>query len=811
MTTGDACTTFLALLFLLVFHSLSGCGPFTCDGSRGSLLAARGWALDDVRWSPGCSHHELPPVHRGERVEGLQLADQAQLRHRQGEPVPAGRDEPAVSQNQDGVEAQGGGVKEKHLQGRGPGPGARAGLLPQALPHGLHDHAGLPGPRAPPVRGGYDHPLAVPALGGQRGERRDLLRQETPGQTPAPPQHQAQPVRRGSRSQGRERVSQFTRCKSSAILEKFALLKSVGQRTSLEGGDGGRRIPPLKPKRSPNTQLSVSFDEASVGRACGGGLGARFGPPTPHRRGSQEEAEEEEEEEEEPVYIEMVGDAFREQGLPEEDSDHSEAIYEEMKYPLLEEGPSRELRWSKLALARPRLPGACKAGARVPPYDIPPPFPNLLLHRPPLLAFPQAPSHKAYKGPPASRLPVLQHGEPPKEEDPANPPGGLAPAGRARSHSTPLPPQASGQHRPEKELPTSQTMAGPGLHPGPQHPAHPKAERDRPPSSVGLACASAKQAAHPPGEPRPDKEPPGLPGLFCSVAKVTRPQSGLFKATAAGRAPPEHPGLPGTLAGAWPYCAPPACKRPPAYDSLKPGVGPKACPSAPQHSTVRTQAPAFASICCSRAIANSEARTAGGPAGEGGSGRNWQRKLSCGRKAKDPEAGGARGWSGGGESLAKEERTSGPPLKAEDPEGASLKGPTRSGLPQPCPMVCQRNEDPTLGHRLGRSASTSGVRQPLAHLQRQSSQSRDSPSQSLHHPQPQGQQGSREKDGKLLEVIERKRCLCKEIKARRRPERSLCKQDSMPILPSWRKAADTRKTGTPPCQRQHTVLWDTAI
>uniref|UniRef100_UPI00398E795F neuronal tyrosine-phosphorylated phosphoinositide-3-kinase adapter 1-like isoform X5 n=1 Tax=Pristiophorus japonicus TaxID=55135 RepID=UPI00398E795F len=586
--------------------------------------------------------------------------------------------------------------------------------------------------------------------------------------------------------------------------------EKVGQRTSLEGGDGGRRIPPLKPKRSPNTQLSVSFDEASVGRACGGGLGARFGPPTPHRRGSQEEAEEEEEEEEEPVYIEMVGDAFREQGLPEEDSDHSEAIYEEMKYPLLEEGPSRELRWSKLALARPRLPGACKAGARVPPYDIPPPFPNLLLHRPPLLAFPQAPSHKAYKGPPASRLPVLQHGEPPKEEDPANPPGGLAPAGRARSHSTPLPPQASGQHRPEKELPTSQTMAGPGLHPGPQHPAHPKAERDRPPSSVGLACASAKQAAHPPGEPRPDKEPPGLPGLFCSVAKVTRPQSGLFKATAAGRAPPEHPGLPGTLAGAWPYCAPPACKRPPAYDSLKPGVGPKACPSAPQHSTVRTQAPAFASICCSRAIANSEARTAGGPAGEGGSGRNWQRKLSCGRKAKDPE-GGARGWSGGGESLAKEERTSGPPLKAEDPEGASLKGPTRSGLPQPCPMVCQRNEDPTLGHRLGRSASTSGVRQPLAHLQRQSSQSRDSPSQSLHHPQPQGQQGSREKDGKLLEVIERKRCLCKEIKARRRPERSLCKQDSMPILPSWRKAADTRKTGTPPCQRQHTVLWDTAI
>uniref|UniRef100_UPI00398F6542 protein SLC31A2 isoform X3 n=1 Tax=Pristiophorus japonicus TaxID=55135 RepID=UPI00398F6542 len=36
MTAGDPCTTFLALLFLLVFHSLSGCGPFTC-GKTNSL------------------------------------------------------------------------------------------------------------------------------------------------------------------------------------------------------------------------------------------------------------------------------------------------------------------------------------------------------------------------------------------------------------------------------------------------------------------------------------------------------------------------------------------------------------------------------------------------------------------------------------------------------------------------------------------------------------------------------------------------------------------------------------------------------
>nr|XP_029511064.1 neuronal tyrosine-phosphorylated phosphoinositide-3-kinase adapter 1-like [Oncorhynchus nerka] len=68
-----------------------------------------------------------------------------------------------------------------------------------------------------------------------------------------------------------------------------------------------------------------------------------------------------------------------------------------------------------------------------------------------------------------------------------------------------------------------------------------------------------------------------------------------------------------------------------------------------------------------------------------------------------------------------------------------------------------------------------------------------------------------QRDGKLLEVIERKRCLCKEIKAQRRPEKSLCKQDSMPILPSWRRTPEPRKTGTPPCQRPQAVVWDTAI
>ncbi|XP_035267381.1 neuronal tyrosine-phosphorylated phosphoinositide-3-kinase adapter 1-like isoform X1 [Anguilla anguilla] len=191
---------------------------------------------------------------------------------------------------------------------------------------------------------------------------------------------------------------------------------------------------------------------------------------------------------------------------------------------------------------------------------------------------------------------------------------------------------------------------------------------------------------------------------------------------------------------------------------------------------------------------------------------------------------------------------------------AGLRALGRSGLPLPCQTfpACHRNGE--LG-RLGRSASTSGVRQSSSNVQRQCSLPREALSQvpgqsqsqapctpTLSHQQQQLQlhqqhlqqqlhlqlhyqhlahlsqchpptsggtpsqaQAQTQRDGKLLEVIERKRCLCKEIKAHRRPERSLCKQDSMPILPSWRRTPEPRKTGTPPCQRQQAVVWDTAI
>ncbi|XP_078064994.1 neuronal tyrosine-phosphorylated phosphoinositide-3-kinase adapter 1-like, partial [Mustelus asterias] len=492
----------------------------------------------------------------------------------------------------------------------------------------------------------------------------------------------------------------------------LSLFFPVKLKLGFEAGEGGRRIPPLKPKRSPNTQLSVSFDENSAA-APSVTSGPRYGPPSDPARGSEEEGRVVEEEEE-PVYIEMVGDVFKEQSAADEDSDHSEAIYEEMKYPLPEEG-LRELRWSKFSLSRPRAPRAfSQPNPKGPPHDIPPPFPNLLLHRPPLLAFPRPASQKAYKPQAGSKLPVLQHGDSvptpsgvqalgqpapraPKEEGPSQ--GAVVPSGRARSHSTPLPPQASGQHRPEKELPTSHTMKALAQSAlvAPQAQVYQKAEREAP-ASLSIISSSVRVTTHSllaqlPSDQKVDKELSTLQNALCSVNKGstgTRALSSLYKVPVA-HGLLEHTGLAGPVSVAWPYL-PLACKRPPAYESLKAGTAQKICPAV-YHAAVKTQgqdrASGFAGVCCSRPVANAETRS---PPGEGpaNAGQSWQRNPSCGRKGPETE-GGAPGRSGASESLDKEEKPSGIPVKSQAHDGASAKGSSRSELPQPCPITCQRS------------------------------------------------------------------------------------------------------------------------
>ncbi|XP_050789233.1 neuronal tyrosine-phosphorylated phosphoinositide-3-kinase adapter 1 isoform X2 [Gopherus flavomarginatus] len=569
--------------------------------------------------------------------------------------------------------------------------------------------------------------------------------------------------------------------------------KTGPQKSCSESRELGRKVPPQKPKRSPNTQLSVSFDETYSSRPLvtptGGGAPPQFGRAFSHGHAKGSDPEDEE-----PVYIEMVGDVFRGARGPqpppagEEDSDDSEAIYEEMKYPLPEEANGVP------ASPRPRQAKADKG--KTSPCDIPPPFPNLLQHRPPLLAFPQGPGHKGYKAgtQEASKLPVPCHAK----EAPAvpHPPGhpALAPSGRARSHSTPLPPQPAGQQKAEKELPSSHSLICPPAKPLPSMLPVPQTAKDKPAVSYTMVYSAVKVTTHSglPAEQKTEKEISVLHGMLCA-----RPATEPVGKPAPRPAPP--------LGMLWTYPAPcGGMKHPPAYESVK-GAGAKAAAVPPVVKFQLQDRRAFASIACSHVVAGADEETLS---------MGWalQRKgLYANRKGKEPEkpTEGAQVWNGSGEAQLKPEREekalvgpslSGIPVRAPGPEGMVPKMPgCRTGLPVPCQTfpACHRNGDLTGGYRLGRSASTSGVRHTVIHTQRPCSHPKDT--------------ASLERDGKLLEVIERKRCVCKEIKARHRPERSLCKQESMPILPSWRRTTDSRKAGTPPCRRQHTVLWDTAI
>ncbi|KAL2097943.1 hypothetical protein ACEWY4_007150 [Coilia grayii] len=173
--------------------------------------------------------------------------------------------------------------------------------------------------------------------------------------------------------------------------------------------DDCRRVPPPKPKRNPNTQLSTSFDESYIRTHS-----SKCSPPasqeslvlspselqSPPARDSDSD---------EPVYIEMSGSAAAvaaaaaaaRDAQRSEDDEPGEAVYEEMKYPVLDELDSG--RWepsgyrSQCVTPCPpdppeTLSSRCSTPRGTPLCDIPAPFPNLLTHRPPLLVFPPAPA-----------------------------------------------------------------------------------------------------------------------------------------------------------------------------------------------------------------------------------------------------------------------------------------------------------------------------------------------------------------------------------------------------------------------------------
>lgn len=184
-------------------------------------------------------------------------------------------------------------------------------------------------------------------------------------------------------------------------------------------------MPPPKPKRNPNTQLSTSFDESYI-RSHGNKKSSLLWDKASSR--SQSPASRDTDEDE-PVYIEMVGNILRELGGQQAAEDEqNEAVYEEMKYPMLED-----------FLQDPHA-GLLEPEGWASRCDIPPPFPNLLTHRPPLLVFPSAPaqcSPNSDESPltplDVSRLPMMEN------------------VSYSKSGGGGEPPQSSGSHRKERD------------------------------------------------------------------------------------------------------------------------------------------------------------------------------------------------------------------------------------------------------------------------------------------------------------------------------------------------------------------------
>ncbi|XP_049604228.1 serine/arginine repetitive matrix protein 5 isoform X2 [Syngnathus scovelli] len=193
---------------------------------------------------------------------------------------------------------------------------------------------------------------------------------------------------------------------SSEAVDHSLVSACRGDRCDVQGcSEDCRRVPPPKPKRNPNTQLSVSFDESYIKTHSGGVCPAKALHRTcsPCERNAspppQSDDSPTDDCEDEPVYIEMGGiDVRGRELLKSEDEEAGESVYEEMKYPMLDD---MEYRTDPVGCRSacptpapydPEPPSRCSTPRNIPFCDIPAPFPNLLTHRPPLLVFPPAPA-----------------------------------------------------------------------------------------------------------------------------------------------------------------------------------------------------------------------------------------------------------------------------------------------------------------------------------------------------------------------------------------------------------------------------------
>ncbi|KAK6483939.1 neuronal tyrosine-phosphorylated phosphoinositide-3-kinase adapter 2-like, partial [Huso huso] len=345
-----------------------------------------------------------------------------------------------------------------------------------------------------------------------------------------------------------------------------------------------KKIPPPKPKRNPNTQLSTSFDESYIRNHCSMKSSKR------EKSSSQTHSPARDTDEDEPVYIEMVGNILRD--FKGDNEDQSEAVYEEMKYPIFDD-LGQDAKWpvicnyENVSCTTPTVPDLELIKSMVPSApkgmlcEIPPPFPNLLSHRPPLLVFPPAPaqcSPNSDESPltplEVTKLPVLEN----------------APYIKSGVSPSTASPQTSIHHKIEKELPAMHT-----------------------------STASGRSSA------------PPLP-------------SNLYKSSASAHGyPRSHSACPSPVSMGR-SLTPLSLKRPPPYESLHSGSIPRSYSSVP-HSSIKNTSQEGTKLANSSSSAHgsmqnvSRSRTPTSPLDELASlftsGRSLLRKSSSGRKSKE--------------------------------------------------------------------------------------------------------------------------------------------------------------------------------
>nr|XP_033815548.1 neuronal tyrosine-phosphorylated phosphoinositide-3-kinase adapter 2 [Geotrypetes seraphini] len=533
-----------------------------------------------------------------------------------------------------------------------------------------------------------------------------------------------------------------------------------------------KKIPPPKPKRNPNTQLSTSFDETYIKKH-----GSMTTILSRDASSSQISSLGFDTEDEEPVYIEMVGNILRD--FKKDENDQYEAVYEEMKYPTFDDTVSDSKYLYEFdhpsyssQCATPTVPDLEFTKSSVPSTpkgllcDIPPPFPNLLSHRPPLLVFPPAPtqcSPNSDESPltplEVTKLPVLENVSYIKQQAGASP--------------SSVPSHPSGHQKVEKDQTIPQGTTSAGYSSSPPHPS----------------TLYRTQSPH----------------------GYTKSHSSCPSPVSMGRS-----------------LTPLSLKRPPPYDSVHTGNLSRSCSSVP-HSVVKNTSLDGGKIANASTNAlgsnqtGSRSRTPTSPLEEltslFTSGRSLLRKSSSGRRSKEPTekpTDEMKVRSHSTEPLPKlESKERGghsgtvscrQPIKAQEWDGTP--GPSmvsnRMGRTSVSPTMLAGNNgsETKVNCRLGRSASTSGVPPPSVTPLRQASEAHQSQVTAM-----QWLYG----DHTMMETIEKKRSLCIEIKARQKTEKGLCKQESMPILPSWNKSTGSKKHSPTPCSKKQTVFWDTAI